>query len=300
MPCFSPLKGYRSATRGANGKYGISFKPQGAFIDLPVEVACGQCLGCRMKRAQEWAIRCVQEAQGYKDNCFMTLTYRDTDIPYAGSLRPKDFTDFMKRLRKRISPTKIRFFQCGEYGENLGRPHHHCLIFGWKPDDLKLRRVDGDKRLYQSSLIDDLWGKGYVWIGDITVESASYCAKYIMKKVTGANADSHYNGRVPEYITMSRRPGIGRFWIDKYFPQVYKEDKVVYGLGKVAKPPRYYDKVFSAISPVHFEVISKKRTKAAVNNPDMSAARLSVRSRSASLRAKNTIRRMEVSTDGSI
>ena len=34
----------------------------------------------------------------------------------------------MKRLRKKYG-SKIRFFQCGEYGELYGRPHYHaCLL----------------------------------------------------------------------------------------------------------------------------------------------------------------------------
>lgn len=300
MPCFSPLKGYRSAEIGINGKRGVSFKPSGSFTDLPVEVPCGQCIGCRMKRAQEWAIRCVKEAQGYRENSFITFTYSDLNLPYGGSLDPRDFTLFMKRLRKRIHPQKIRFFQCGEYGEKLGRPHHHALFFGYRPPDLKIHRVDGDKRLYVSPLIDELWGKGHTYVGDITVESAQYCAKYILKKVTGDAAKDHYGHRLPEYITMSRRPGIAREWIEKYYPQVYKNDKVIYGLGKSSKPPKYFDKYFSALEPEQFERLRQKRVQTAVNSPDLVPDRVAVRAKIAEIRLKNQTRRMEVSTDGSI
>jgi hypothetical protein len=41
-------------------------------------------------------------------------------------------------LRKKISPLKIRFFHCGEYGDKTRRPHYHALIFGYGFPDKKL------------------------------------------------------------------------------------------------------------------------------------------------------------------
>ncbi|ETR80119.1 nonstructural protein [Chlamydia pneumoniae B21] len=34
----------------------------------------------------------------------------------------------LKKLRKRISPHKIRYFECGAYGTKLQRPHYHLLL----------------------------------------------------------------------------------------------------------------------------------------------------------------------------
>lgn len=82
MPCFRPLKGYKSRVRNRDtGKRSIVFNPREGFHDLPVTLPCGQCIGCRLERSRQWAIRCAHEASLYEENCFITLTYRDEDLP---------------------------------------------------------------------------------------------------------------------------------------------------------------------------------------------------------------------------
>ena len=58
---------------------------------------------------------------------FVTLTYDDDHLPEYNSLNYKHFQDFMKRLRK--SHSGVRFYMCGEYGEDFSRPHYHALLF---------------------------------------------------------------------------------------------------------------------------------------------------------------------------
>ena len=71
------------------------------------------------------------EAGQHTDNAFVTLTYADDQLPDGNSLCPEDVTKFLKRLRKRIDPVKIRYFLCGEYGEgSTSRPHYHLILFG--------------------------------------------------------------------------------------------------------------------------------------------------------------------------
>ena len=60
-------------------------------------------------------------------NSFVTLTYDDDHLPEYNSLNYKHFQDFMKRLRK--SHNGVRFYMCGEYGEDFSRPHYHALLF---------------------------------------------------------------------------------------------------------------------------------------------------------------------------
>src|SRR4051794_29862641 len=100
MPCFRPLKGYRArVTNPDTGKRSIVFNARKGFNDLPVDLPCGQCIGCRLERSRQWAIRCSHEAKLHEENCFITLTYAPEHLPPGGTLVVKDFQDFMKRLR---------------------------------------------------------------------------------------------------------------------------------------------------------------------------------------------------------
>ena len=104
-------------------------------------------------------------------------------------------------------PTQgVRFFHCGEYGELLYRPHYHACLFGFDFSDKVLWSTRGGVRLYRSKILEKLWTFGFSTIGDVTFESAAYVARYCTKKITGDKADEHYNGRSPEYVTMSRPP----------------------------------------------------------------------------------------------
>jgi hypothetical protein len=193
-------------------------------------------MGCRLSRSRQWAIRCVHEAQAHAENCFITLTYSDDNIPDDRSLRVRDFQLFLKRLRRNTA-NRIRFYHCGEYGELYGRPHYHALIFGHDFPDKLLWNTSNNLPLYRSATLEQLWTMGYSSIGEVTFQSAAYVARYLLKKITGDPAQEHYEyvnpetgevtQRKPEYTTMSRRPGIGRAWLDKYLSDVYPDDFIV-------------------------------------------------------------------------
>lgn len=282
MPCYYPLKGWRSAKPSESGKYPVVFNIKEAFVDLPVMVPCGQCVGCRLERSRQWAIRCTHEASLYEDNCFITLTYDDRHLPDDMSLRIRDFQLFMKRLRKRFGEG-IRFYHCGEYGDRFGRPHYHACLFNFDfMDKYFWRRSPRGDFIYRSNILEELWPFGLSEIGAVTFESAAYVARYIMKKVNGDRADDHYSfihpetgevtWRSPEYTTMSRRPGIGRAWLDKFISDVYPGDFVVLR-GVKMKPPRFYDSQFEILYPEEHEKIKTSRKRNAKrfvdnNTPD--------------------------------
>ena len=235
MPCYSPLKGWRDEESGA-----LVFRAEGA--SATAEVACGQCLGCRLDRSRMWAMRIVHESSLYEctnGNCFVTLTYRDEYeandeqldggfyIPDDWSLHKDHFQKFMKRLRKAFPDRKIKFFMCGEYGETckhkvhvddceicvLGRPHYHACLFNFSPDDLEQYTQRLGEPRYTSPKVEEIWKYGFVDVGELNFDSAAYVARYILKKVNGVQAEEHYasvslDGEltflVPEYCTMSR------------------------------------------------------------------------------------------------
>lgn len=286
MPCYHPLKGYRSAVVNPSGKRSIVFSPRDGFVDQPVELPCGQCIGCRLERSRQWAIRCVHEASLYERNCFVTLTYDNEHLPKDGSLDVRHFQLFMKRLRKEFSDQRIRFFHCGEYGETFKRPHYHACLFNFDPGDKVLWSVRDGVRLYTSENLSELWSQGFVTVGDVTFESAAYVARYITKKVTGALAESHYvdispSGEVlaerkPEYITMSRRPGIGKGWYEKYGYATFPSDFVVMR-GMKMKPPKFYAGLFELSGGDVKKLKRKRRFLAERFRSDQTWERLLVR-----------------------
>lgn len=210
----------------------------------------------------------MHEASLYEENCFITLTYDDEHLPRDGSLDVSHFQKFMKRLRKRFADDRIRFFHCGEYGDTSARPHYHACLFGFDFRDKRVWSVRGDHIVWRSETLEETWQQGLSEIGTLTFESAAYVARYVTKKVTGPLADEHYERvnpltgelvRVaPEYATMSRRPGIGRGWIEKYHEDVYPWDEVVVN-GHPSKPPRYYDLYAAERNPKEFESVSRER-----------------------------------------
>jgi len=231
-------------------------------------VPCGQCVGCRLERSRQWAVRCVQEAQLHEENCFITLTYSDKNLPAGGTLVKKHFQDFMKRLRRFMDGERISFFHCGEYGEKSRRPHYHALIFGmdWPDKQVYKRSPRGD--VYTSKALERLWGWGFCTTGALTFESAAYCARYVMKKVTGDLARAHYERvdpetgeitqLVPEYVTMSLKPAIGLEWLRRFEGDVYPSDEVVVR-GRAMRPPRFYDKKLKRKNREVYELIKKRR-----------------------------------------
>lgn len=171
----------------------------------------------------------MNEASFYKDNCFITLTY--ANAPEFVSKR--DFQLFMKRLRKKVG--KVRFFACGEYGAKRKRPHYHCIIFGWKPEDMEYFFTDkSGEPIFKSKIVSSLWNAGFVTVGEVTQRSSLYCAKYLQK----LQADARY---VP-FTLMSLKPGIGYRFADSLTQKQFDNDKI-YINSKMYKLPRYYLKI---------------------------------------------------------
>lgn len=260
MACYHPIPAWRTQA-------GIVFVDRGAGdrLDLP----CGRCIGCRLERSRQWAARIMFEAQMHERNSFLTLTYSPENLPFPPSLEYKHFQDFMKRLRSSLD-RKVRFYMCGEYGEQFARPHYHVALFGEDfSDDRVFWSKSGDFPLYRSPLLERLWSHGFCSIGDLTFESAAYVARYVMKKVTGDLAEEHYrfvdvnSGEVyqltPEFCRMSLKPGIGGRWFDLYSSDVYSSHDYVVVNGRKCKPPRYFDRLLKRKAPDLYQDVKDAR-----------------------------------------
>lgn len=277
VACFTPLKAYRAVGGG------VVFSPREAIPAAHLELPCGQCQGCRVERSRQWALRCVHEAQMHPHNSFITLTYRPKDLPSNGSLDVSHWQRFAKRLRKNVGP--FRFLMCGEYGSENGRPHYHACLFGldFHADRQVLRKTQRHT-LWSSPTLDANWRLGHASIGSLTFQSAAYVARYVMKKVTGKAAADHYTqvdpntgecwDRKPEFVTMSRRPGLGTSWFENFKSDVYPADEVVHD-GQRFRPPRFYDNMLP--EPTLEELKERRRKQAAKHAEDLTPERLRAR-----------------------
>lgn len=244
MPCYKPLKAYRTAT-------GVVFSELKRFDVLgTIELPCGQCIGCRWERASQWELRVMHEASLYDRNCFVTLTYGEGKLPPNASLEHRDFQLFMKRLRK-WAKSEVRFYMAGEYGPATQRPHYHACLFNIDFDDKKpIGKSASGHVFYTSPVLEKLWGLGHVSVQPLVRQTAGYCARYITTKALGENAKSAYTSvdadgvmvfRKPEYSAMSLRPGIGARWFDRYGRAMYPHDFTVAD-GTRRRIPKYYDR----------------------------------------------------------
>lgn len=312
MACYYPLDAWFTKERT------LSFNRSDHAKDAPhLRLPCGRCIGCRLDNAKEWAVRACHEGSCHQENCFITLTYAPEYLPEDQSLNKRDYQLFLKHLRQKIhreqKGLKIRYMLCGEYGEDpdkiqnpytgkiqLGRPHFHLIIFGWRPKDLvyfNTQEAAGDTYdTYTSKTVSDAWGKGFCTIGEFGFRQARYVAAYTVKKINGEQAENHYvkinpqTGELfnvrPEFGSQSNRPGIGKPWFDKFNTDC--EKGYIHQDGYRVKVPEYYLRLMEETNPVR---ASELRHERALNQDpwhrDNDADRLRVREKVKQIRAKS-------------
>lgn len=206
------------------------------------QVACGQCIDCKLDHSQMWAVRALHEAQMHADSCFITLTYSDERLE-SPWLIYKHYQDFMKRLRDK-SPNQLSFMVCGEYGEKTKRPHWHALIFGYQFPDLQyLRKNENDDRIFTSRKLDELWGfndpeNKPCEVGAVTFQSAGYVARYGAKALVHGRPGEHPYKPI---FRVSNKRAIGKSWLEKYwYSDVFANGRLNRGDGVSIPIPRYY------------------------------------------------------------
>jgi len=180
---------------------------------------CGQCMPCRVNRRRMWTHRIMLEANLHPFNSFWTLTYSDENLPLTEDLLPtlrrKDLTDFMKRLREDYSPLKLRYFNVGEYGDETERPHYHLALFNYPACARGVTRQNRQSNCCDiCNRVGRIWGQGIVHSGQLENSSAAYIAGYVTKKLT-SKTDPRLQGREKEFGSMSLKPGIGAGFMDE-------------------------------------------------------------------------------------
>ena len=248
-------------------------------------IPCKRCMGCRLDYAKDWANRLVVESMSYDNNYFFTLTYDDEHIPkkintetyeVSYTLKKEDLQLFWKRLRveweRKCNHKGIRFFACGEYGDETMRPHYHAIVFNLPfLDDLKYYKTSELGDIYMTSeKLDKIWSKGNVIVGGLSWNSCSYVARYIQKKQYGPEARKYYedNGLLPEFVEMSNRPGIGRKYYEEHKDEIYEYDEMYIpcknDIVKI-KPLKYFDTLLEQEDPERYASIKARREASMVN-----------------------------------
>jgi len=283
MACTAPESYYQVDPSKNGGKGGFTKDVRKSDGGPLITVACGKCIDCRLAHAREWALRCMHEAQvSPEPGCFVTLTYEV--VPNDWNLNYRHFQLFMHRLRKSV-PGAGRFFMSGEYGDENGRPHYHAILFNCGFADKVLHSRRDGLNYYTSKVLEKLWGHGFCLIGDLTMASAGYVARYNLKKITGPAAGDAYQfltedgeiiDRVPPFARASNRPGIGYEWFMRYHSDLFPCDFIVHG-GKRFPVPRYYTKLYERLDEFGFDMVKVRRALLMGdrrNHPDFTSRRL--------------------------
>jgi hypothetical protein len=311
MACTKPKLAYKDGLT-ENGKQKLTFKWR-TGIGEEQQIPCGKCLSCKLDYAKEWALRIYHEASLHWDNCFITLTYNDENLPEDKSVHRSEVVNFIKRLRKyllkeygkheifdesgapykpkRYKPNRaIKTFYCGEYGDKNTRPHYHVIVLGYDfPDKEYLRTSKSGHILWESKILDSLWKnkkgqtKGFANIGDVTFESAGYVARYCLKKqknkvYTFVDGYDEETGEITKMHKLNPEfigmsQGIGKDWYKLFKEDTYKDYLETNGFKN--KIPRYYDKQLEKENPELYEKIKLKREQnAKENEPETKRRRL--------------------------
>lgn len=243
MTCYYPISGWKAKNKNPTGKRSIVFSPREGLADMPVELPCGKCTGCRADQALMWSIRAYHESTLHDQNSFITLTYDDDHLPKDGLIDKKHLQDFFKRLRRDLPPGTVRYIACGEYGDQTRRPHYHAILFGL---DFLHDKITINEDLYTSPTLEKFWGQGHVSIAPVTMASICYVCGYVMKKINDADT----------FNLMSRRPGIGSTWLSLYKDDLIRTGSVTIEGREYPVPKRYLD-----WEPEEFEQLKRQRLK---------------------------------------
>lgn len=203
-------------------------------------VGCGRCMACRINQTSEWTMRLQHELKYFEDSSFITLTYSEDFLPENAELSKRDLQLFIKRFRKFVgSKVKIKYFACGEYGDNYLRPHYHLIVLGWKPRFLRYVSNDGKRKIYSSPEVADVWKCGHNTVGVVNHDSIQYVVGYVRKKLNGEKANEFYGKRQRPFSLISK--GIGERYAQENADKL-NEDLAVIEKGITKTLPRYYAK----------------------------------------------------------
>lgn len=251
MQCISPL-----SVRKQNGKSAER-----------ISVPCGRCLYCLQRRQSSWAIRLREELKNSKTAHFLTITYDEKSLKWGfkdsslyltseeavkhddfASMTPRfekhEIQAFLKRLRYYHPSVDIKYYLVSEYGLKTFRPHYHAIFFNLPYDTSTLLGV---KKM--THILDEIWSKGHIDIGEVTDASIGYVTKYLI------NAQDYMSINDSPFSLMSKKIG-KKFLTPKMLKYLKNDVRNYYTTTEGIKThlPRYYkDKVFNVVEKISIQ-----------------------------------------------
>lgn len=207
-------------------------------------VPCGRCFNCLVNKRSQWAFRLNIEREYSSSSHFITLTYDNDHLPFHvenGKIYHVLNKDFMKIWLKRIVQycrkyyhCNIKYYLCGEYGWEHGRPHYHMHLFNF-PLDVDL-----------FDFLSSRWPYGSFFIGSTNIGSSMYTTKHNLTKILSSIINPNYEVEQvsPPFMLCSK--GIGRAFFEKLVSKssnnsiVYNNIPYVPLDGNRIPTPRYY------------------------------------------------------------
>lgn len=221
-------------------------------------VPCGKCLQCRIQYRKEWTARLIHEMDNWDRSIFVTLTYSDESLPENSSLDKHELQLFIKRLRKSISPRKIKYFGCGEYGEITQRPHYHLIIFGLGFKDLKYIK---EAWSYADWKVPAISRSSF---GFVEPDSIRYVCQYVDKKLSGELEEKlSEEGRENTFKIASN--GLGYSFLINNIKQLMDNEGFTIN-GVKHKFPRYYIKKIIERYPEYKDAMRKLASEKEIEN----------------------------------
>lgn len=206
---------------------------------------CGKCAFCIKKAIDAWCLRLKHEMEVSENAYFVTLTYRDEDLPEGGELVKNDLQVFMRSMRDKRKG--LRYFAVGEYGSESGRPHYHAVLFNVDPGDIARS-----------------WPHGFVKGNKATMGRIRYMVQYMAMP-------QNVSMKQPPFRIMSRRPGIGFNYVEKmkHWHRA-RCDSVVYDFATPNAMPRFYrDKIFDDSMKLDLQERALAYSEAHKTKPDL-------------------------------
>lgn len=225
-----------------------------------IVVPCGRCHYCRLRKAYDRAKQAWCDAEYYKYQYFITITYDDDNLTWMnyctddGTIEPipilnrQEIVDFKETIRDRARKRgyqPIEYMLSGEYGSQTARPHYHMILLTDDPEiDLHLYQAGRSRTGYDmfgSTTLDEIWDKGMIRLSRASVACMAYTARYTLKKSYKGDPDRDRKialGYPDEFICST--PGIGSRYMQDHLDEILKHPSLQLPGTKGVSLPKYF------------------------------------------------------------